>query len=195
MTQDLGSLIIVSGPSGSGKSSVIDGALRTSGLPLRLSVSATTRLPRGEERDGREYHFWTRERFEEGLRQGAFLEHAEVYGNYYGTLRDEVDPYRERGVGVVLDIDVQGAAQVRRLYPDAVSVFVKPPSLAVLEQRLRDRHTDSEAAIRRRLAAAERELAHSGEYQYQLVNDELEPAVAELRRILERHFKRGTHVG
>ena len=195
MTQDEGPLIIVSGPSGSGKSSVIDAVLRTSGLPLRLSVSATTRPPRGQEQDGREYHFWTRERFEQALREGAFLEHAEVYGNYYGTLRSEVEPYRDRGIGVILDIDVQGAAQVRRLCPDAVSVFVRTSSLAVLEQRLRDRQTDAEAAIRRRLAAAERELARSGEYQYQVVNDDLDRAVAELREILSCHFKGGTHAG
>jgi guanylate kinase len=194
MTQDKGPLIIVSGPSGSGKSSVIDGLLRA-GLPLRLSVSATTRGLRGAEQDGRDYHFWTRERFEQALREGAFLEHAEVYGNYYGTLRSEVEPYRDRGVGVVLDIDVQGAEQVRRVCPDAVSVFVRPPSLAVLEQRLRDRHTDSEASIRRRLAAAERELARSGEYQYRVVNDDLDRAVAELRGIVSQHFKGEPHAG
>jgi guanylate kinase len=195
MTQDKGPLIIVSGPSGSGKSSVIDGLLRTGGLPLRLSVSATTRGLRGEEQDDRDYHFWTRDRFELALREGAFLEHAEVYGNYYGTLRSEVEPYRDRGIGVVLDIDVQGAEQVRRVCPDAVSVFVRPPSLAVLEQRLRDRHTDTEAAIRRRLAAAERELARSGEYQYQVVNDDLDRAVAELRAIVSQHFKGEPHAG
>jgi guanylate kinase len=190
-----GPLIIVSGPSGCGKSSVIARLLETSGLPLRLSVSATTRPRRGREEDGKDYHFWPRDRFERALREGAFLEHAEVHGNYYGTLRSEVEPYRDRGLGVILDIDVQGAEQVRRLYPDAVSVFIKTASPAVLEQRLRDRHTESEAAIQRRLAAAGRELARSGEYQYQLVNDDLGATVAELRRLLGPYFKRGNHVG
>jgi guanylate kinase len=190
-----GPLIIVSGPSGCGKSTVISELLRTAGLPLRLSVSATTRAPRGREVDGKDYHFRTREQFEQALREGAFLEHAEVHGNYYGTLRSEVEPYREQGTGVILDIDVQGAAHVRRLYPEALSVFIKTASLAVLEQRLRARHTDAEAAIRRRLAAAERELARSGEYQYQLVNDDLGATVAELRRIIAPHFDRGNHVG
>jgi guanylate kinase len=190
-----GPLIIVSGPSGVGKSTVIRRLLEGSARPLRVSVSATTRPPRGREEDGKDYHFWTRERFEQALAEGAFLEYAQVHGNYYGTLRSEVEPYRARDVGVVLDIDVQGAEQVRRQCPDAVSVFLTTSSPAVLEQRLRGRGTETEAAIQRRLAAARGEEARSGEYQYRLVNDVLEEAVAGLRKIVDSQLEGGSHAG
>src|SRR5262245_38390903 len=120
MTKDKGPLIILSGPSGSGKSTVIRNLLARGDLPLRLSVSVTTRPSRRGERDGVDYYFWPRERFEAEKGRGAFLEWAEVFGHYYGTLRREVEPYREQGVGVILDIDVQGASQVRGLCPEAV---------------------------------------------------------------------------
>jgi guanylate kinase len=176
-------LIIVSGPSGSGKSTVIRRLLAGGGLPLRLSVSATTRAPRPGERDGVEYRFWTHERFRERVRAGAFLEWAEVHGQSYGTLRDEVDPYRARGVGVILDIDVQGAEQVRRAYPDSCSVFLRAPSPDEYERRLRLRGTEDEASIARRLATARRELERVGEYDHVIINDDLATAVAELRRL------------
>src|SRR4051794_1735216 len=118
-----GPLIILSGPSGSGKSTIVARLLQAADSPLRLSVSATTRPPRPGERDGVHYHFWTRERFQREIEAGGFLEWAEVFGNYYGTPRSEVEPFRARGVGVILDIDVQGAAQVRAQCPDAVSIF------------------------------------------------------------------------
>jgi guanylate kinase len=186
-----GPLLILSGPSGSGKSTVIRELLERKDLPLRLSVSATTRAPRPRERDGVDYYFWNRERFEEELRAGAFLEHALVHGNYYGTLRREVEPYRDTGTGVILDIDVQGAAQVRGQCPDSVLVFLRASSFDAYEERLRQRHTEDEATIRRRLKAAESELAHAGEYHYQVINDDLKAAVAELHGILGRHFQRG----
>ena len=195
MTQDKGPLIIVSGPAGSGKSTVVERLLRTTTLPLRVAVSATTRPPRAGEIDGKHYHFWAPERFARALAAGEFLEHAEVHGNSYGTLRSEVERYREQGTGVVLVIDVQGADQVRRQCPDAVSVFLMPPSPEVLERRLRGRGTESEEAVRRRLEGAKRELARSGEYDYQVVNDELDDAVARLRDIVARHFTRGNHAG
>src|SRR5262249_22092272 len=140
------------------------------------------------EKDGIHYWFWTREQFEKELAAGAFLEYAEVHGCYYGTLRREVDPYREQGRGVLLDIDVQGAEQVRRRYPEAVSIFLRTSTLAVLEERLRNRGTESEEAIQRRLANAERELARSGEYEYQVVNDDLTKAVADLAAIVQRLY-------
>lgn len=115
-----GPLIILSGPSGSGKSTVIARLRALGEVPLRLSVSATTRPPRPGEKDGVDYHFWARERFEAGIRGGEFLEWAEVFGNYYGTLRHEVEPSREQGTGVILDIDVQGARQIRKVCPDNV---------------------------------------------------------------------------
>jgi guanylate kinase len=201
-------LLILSGPSGSGKSTVIERLLAAPDPPMRLSVSVTTRPPRGNERDGVHYHFWTRERFEEEVRAGAFLEWAKVFDQCYGTLRREVEPYQEKGTIVLLEIDVQGAAQVRSVWPHQVSVFLRPPSLQVLEERLRKRGTEGEAAIRRRLEGAQRELERAGEYNYQVVNEDLETAVAqlrailrlemaiaELRAILRRQCERGSYAG
>jgi guanylate kinase len=188
-------LVIVSGPSGSGKSTVIQRLLADPSLPLHLSVSATTRSPRTGEQDGREYHFWTRDRFEKACSEGQFLEWAEVHGNYYGTLRSEVDSYRQQGRIVVLDVDVQGAKQIRAKSPDAVTVFLLAPSLEVLEQRLRDRGTEVEASIQRRLATARSELAHAGEYQYQVINDRLENAVAQLGAIVRGQMERDKYAG
>lgn len=191
-----GPLIILSGPSGSGKSTVLQRLLADPPGPLRLSVSATTRRPRPGETDGRDYHFWTRERFEQELATGAFLEHAQVHGvNYYGTLRAEVEPYLERGTGVVLDIDVQGAEQVRRIWPHHVSVFLKAPSMAEYERRLRARGTEDDASIRRRLETARAELAHAAGYQYQITNDDLARAAAELRQVVAREFERTRDAG
>jgi guanylate kinase len=188
-----GPLIILSGPSGSGKSTVIRRVLAAAGPLLRLSISATTRAARDREQDGRDYHFWTRERFLEGVTAGRFLEWAEVFGNYYGTPRDEVEPFRERGIGVILDIDVQGAAQVRQQCPDAVSIFLRTSSLEILEQRIRDRGTETEESIGKRLAGARVELARAGEYDYQVVNDDLETAVAAVRAVIQRQFERSSH--
>src|SRR5262249_8723506 len=183
-----GPLIILSGPSGSGKTVVLRRVLPGGDLPLRESVSVTTRKPRAGERDGVDYHFWERERFDREVREGAFLEWAEVHGRCYGTLRSEVDPFLEKGEGVILVIDVQGAAQVRRVRPEAVSIFLLPPSLEVLEQRLRHRGTESEDAIQRRLKNARLELAHSGEYQHQVVNDDLARAVEKVHEIIRGLF-------
>jgi guanylate kinase len=188
-----GPLIILSGPSGSGKSTVIGRLLGRGDLPLRLSVSVTTRPPRDRERDGVHYYFWTREQFEKERQAGGFLEWAEVFGNYYGTLRREVEAFREQGQGVILDIDVQGAAQVRQLCPDAVTIFLRTSSIETYEKRLRDRGTEDEAAIQRRLAGARRELGHAAEYQYQVVNDDLERAVADLHALVRSSFTRGSH--
>jgi guanylate kinase len=185
-----GPLIILSGPSGSGKSTVIKRLLADPPGPLRLSVSATTRPPRPGEVGGVDYHFWTRDRFEQELKKGTFLEHALVHGNYYGTPRDEVEPYRDEGWGVILDIDVQGAAQVRRAYPDPVSVFLKTTTLEEYERRLRRRGTEDEAAIQRRLETARGELALAPSYQYQIVNDDLATATAELRAVIAQEFQR-----
>jgi guanylate kinase len=186
-----GPLIILSGPSGSGKSTLLERLLAKTSLRLRVSVSATTRLPRSGEVDGKHYHFWKRQRFEEAQRAGEFLEWAEVHGSLYGTLRSEVDPYRAQGIGVILDIDVQGAAQVRRFYPDCVSIFLRTSSLQAYEARLRQRGTEKEEAIERRLAAAKGELAHAGEYDYQVINDDLGTAVAELESLVRRQFEKG----
>jgi guanylate kinase len=189
-----GPLIIVSGPSGSGKSTVIARLredMTEAALPLHLSVSATTRPPRPGEKDGDHYHFWTGEQFDRAVAAGEFLEWANVHGARYGTLRSEVESYRERGAGVLLEIDVQGAAQIRARYPDCVSIFLRASSLTAYEQRLRKRGTESEEAIRRRVAAAQRELANAGKYDHEVINDDLDKAVADLSAIVRQQFAKG----
>jgi guanylate kinase len=190
-----GPLIILSGPSGCGKSTVTARLLARGDLPLRQSVSATTRPRRQGEEDGHHYRFWTRERFEEEIRADGFMEWAEVHGNYYGTPRAEVAPYREQGTGVILVIDVKGAAQVRAKCPDAVSVFMRTSSWEECERRLRLRGQDDEATIRRRLANARDELARAGEYQFQVINDDLDTAVEQLFAIVKAQFERSGHAG
>jgi guanylate kinase len=164
--------------------------------PLRLSVSATTRGPRSGEVEGVDYYFWSRDRFERELADGAFLEHAVVHGSdYYGTLTREVEPFLARGEGVLLDIDVQGAEQVRRLRPDHVSIFLKAPSMEEYERRLRARGSEDEATILRRLQTARAELARAAGYQYQITNDDLARAAAELRDLVAREFERTRNAG
>jgi guanylate kinase len=190
-----GPLIILSGPSGCGKSTVSARVLARGDLPLRQSVSVTTRPPRPGERDGVHYHFWTAQRFEQEKQASGFLEWAKVHGQYYGTPRSEVDPYRERGIGVILVIDVQGAAQVRARCPDAVTVFMRTSSWPEYERRLRLRGQDDEAAIALRLANAQKELAQAGEYQFEVLNDDLDTAVERFHTIVKAQFERSGHAG
>lgn len=190
-----GPLVIVSGPSGSGKSTLIERLLKERAWPMRLSVSATTRAPRPGEIDGVHYHFWTREAFLAEVAAGGFLEMAEVFGNYYGTLEREVGSFRRQGMGVFLDIDVKGWEQVRRRCPDAVSIFVRTSSLEVLEKRLRARKTETEADLQRRLEGARGELARAGEYDHIVINDDLETALADLRAVLRPLFERTSNAG
>jgi guanylate kinase len=181
-------LIILAGPSGSGKSTIIARLLKDSGLPLRLSVSATTRAPRPYEQNGVHYYFWTPEQFAKQQQAGAFLEWATVHGQWYGTLRSEVEEYQAKGVGVLLDIDVQGATQVRAISPDCLSIFIKTSSWAAYQERLRKRGESAES-IARRLITAKRELQRSNEFDHVVVNDDLESAVAQVRDLIARAFQ------
>jgi guanylate kinase len=178
---------IISAPSGSGKSTLVN-ELRKFVPNLEFSVSYTTRPARGSEQDGHEYHFISREEFEGMIMRDEFLEYAEVFGNYYGTAKRVIDEADEQGNDVLLDIDVQGARQVKERLPGSVSIFVLPPSRAELESRLRKRsmseHVPSEE-IRRRLDAARREIENYPNYDYILVNDHLEPSVDKLVEIVQ----------
>lgn len=182
-----GILFIISAPSGSGKSTLVN-QLRSLVSGLEFSVSWTTRGPRGSEVDSREYHFTTREHFEEMIRNGEFLEYADVFGNYYGTAKETLHQAFAQGKDLLLDIDVQGAAQVRTKRPDAVSIFLMPPSPEILATRLRNR-SRAEAAVQeeiieRRLAKARQEIENYRDYGYILVNDVLDRAVEEMAAIV-----------
>ena len=181
-----GDLFIVSSPSGAGKTTLIHRVLQDPriGGSLHFSVSHTTRPPRVGERTGVEYHFVDEAAFRAIETRGGFLEWAVVHGNLYGTSREEVEPRLESGVDVLLDIDVQGARQVRSHVPEAVKVIVFPPSREVLEKRLKARGSDAPDVILRRLAAARKEMEEWGEFDYAIINEDLEAAVDELRSIL-----------
>jgi guanylate kinase len=176
-------VFIISAPSGSGKSTLVR-RLMTEIANLRFSVSYTTRKPRGAEVDGQEYHFIDRQEFERRLALNEFLESAEVFSNYYGTHRDELRISETQGKDLVLDIDVQGAAQLKKRIPNAVSIFILPPSRDILEQRLRSRSQDAEAVIRRRLADAAKEIRDYELYDYVLVNNDLDEAAETLKGIV-----------
>lgn len=176
-------VFIISAPSGSGKSTIVE-ILRKLVEGLDFSVSYTTRPPRGSEQNRREYFFVPRPEFEAMVARGEFLEHADVFGNYYGTARRVLDEAQRKGNDLLLDIDVQGAAQIQKSMPDAVSVFVLPPNHRKLEWRLRNRGTDSDQVILRRLATARREIENYKKYDYILVNDDLEKAVDEMKAIV-----------
>jgi guanylate kinase len=176
-------VIVVSAPSGAGKTTILARVLRDLG-GIRFSVSHTTRAPRGAERDGVEYHFVDQAGFERLRETGGLLEWAEVHGNLYGTGTAEIERASAAGVDILLDLDVQGAAQVRSRVKDAVTVFILPPSYEVLERRLRGRGQDDEATIRRRLAAAGREIDAFEQYDFAIVNDDLDACVEELKSIV-----------
>jgi guanylate kinase len=176
-------VFIISAPSGSGKSTLVN-RIRTLVPGVDFSVSYTTRSPRGPERPGREYYFVTRGEFEDMVARGDFLEYADVFGNYYGTAHSVLLQAQEKGRDLLLDIDVQGAEQIKRKLPQAVSIFILPPDQVTLERRLRERSQDAEEVIRRRLATAAREIENYRKYDYILVNDRLEDSVASLQAIL-----------
>jgi len=179
----VGKVFVITGPSGVGKGTLIEQLLER--LPeLELSISATTRPPRAGEVDGREYHFLSPEEFRRRIEAGDFLEHASYSGNHYGTLREEVEHRLAEGRSVVLEIEVQGARQVRDAMPEAVLIFVTPPDEAVLRERLEGRGTDSPEAIVQRLRTAEIELGARSEFPHVIVNDEVQKSASELEKLV-----------
>lgn len=186
-------MIVVSAPSGAGKSTLCD-RLVNEFPKIVYSISCTTRAPRGDEKDGVHYYFLSRKQFKARVKSGEFLEHAKVHGNYYGTLEDTILFAMEEGNHVLLDIDVQGAQQIRdslfRLDPrhpirrGFLDIFISPPSAEELERRLRGRGTDAEHVIKKRLENAKAEMAHASEYTHQVINDDLEKAYADLKTII-----------
>jgi guanylate kinase len=181
-------VFVITGPSGVGKGTLIRGLMER--LPaLELSVSATTRAPRAGERDGVDYHFLTREEFDRRVAQGQFVEHADYAGRSYGTLRSELEDRVRAGAPVVLEIEVQGARQVREALPEAVQVFIAPPSLEALRTRLTARGTDDSEEVERRLQVAEQELAAQPEFGHVVVNDRLEDALEQLTAIVSHELR------
>ena len=186
--------IVMSAPSGCGKSTLIDMLLQEY-CDIVYSISCTTRAPRGEEEDGLDYHFRTKERFEELIKENAFIEYACVHGNYYGTLKGPIEEVLAEGNSMILDIDVQGAAKVReyvRALPDTdpmkagyVDIFINPPDMEELRARLEGRGTDSQEVIERRLANAEEEMSRAGEYMFQVTNDDLGVAYKRLCDLID----------
>jgi guanylate kinase len=178
-----GNLFVVSAPSGAGKTSLVQ-ALLNINPQISLSVSYTTRDPRPGESDGRDYNFVSRDTFLEMAKNGDFMESAEVYGNLYGTSQTWISNETAKGNDVLLEIDWQGAAQVRRLFPDCVSIFILPPSLEALEQRLHGRGKDSLEVITKRMAAVRGDVAHVSEFDYVIINDNLNVALRELNAVV-----------
>jgi guanylate kinase len=176
-------VFIISAPSGSGKSTLVN-KVRQIVPGLKFSISYTTRAPRTGEQDGREYFFVSRTVFENMIRQDDFLEYADVFGNYYGTARSFLRLAEQEGKDLLLDIDVQGAEQIKRRIPEAVRIFVMPPNRPELEKRLRTRSLDAEPVIQRRLVTASREIENYSKYDYILVNDRLDDSVDALKSIL-----------
>lgn len=194
-----GSLFVIAAPSGAGKSSLVNAVLARE-PEISLSISFTSRGPRPSERHAQHYNFVSADEFRRMIEAGDFFEYAIVHGDYKGTARQSVEPHLTAGRDVLLEIDWQGAAQVRRQMPEAVGVFILPPSRQALEQRMRARGQDSEAVIARRLAAAREEMAHYAEFDYVIVNEVFETAVAEMCAIfqasrLRREVQAQRHAG
>ena len=179
----IGHLYIVAAPSGTGKTTLVKMLLENDS-GIRLSISYTTRSPRVGEADGREYHFVSVPEFLAKIESGDFLEWAEVHGNYYGTSKSWIEAEMESGRDVLLEIDWQGAQQVRKLFPAAIGVFILPPSLDELKRRLAGRGTDAAEIIARRLAAARDEMRHMGEFDYVIINDDLQQALVDLLSVV-----------
>jgi len=189
-----GKLFVITAPSGAGKTSLIEAVMRED-PSLKISVSYTTREPRKGEKDGVDYHFVDESTFKRMRERGEFLESAEVHGYHYGTAKRVIAEAMARGDDLILEIDWQGAAQVRRIFPDCVGIFILPPSVEELERRMRARGQDSDAVIRRRVQNAREELQHAGEFNYAIINKDFDTAKQELAEILckERAKPHGAH--
>jgi guanylate kinase len=189
-----GKLFVITAPSGAGKTSLIEALMRED-ASLKLSISYTTRPPRPGEKDGADYHFVDDATFLAMRGRGEFLENAEVHGYRYGTSKRVITEALKAGDDLILEIDWQGAQQVRRIYPDCIGIFILPPSIEELERRMRVRAQDSDAVIRRRLENARDELAHAGEFEYRIINKDFDTARRELGEIIRKERSRtdGTH--
>lgn len=193
MIMNKGRLIVFSAPSGCGKGTMLEEICRNG--EFYCSVSATTRAPRENEVDGINYHFFSNEEFEEKIKNDELLEYAQYCEHYYGTLREEVESRLDEGIDVILEIEVKGAMKIRELRPDALFIFVVPPSLKELERRLRKRGTETEEVIRKRVAAAAEEIPYASKYDYVIVNDALEDAVSDFRAVIKAERLRAEYAG
>lgn len=185
----LGKLIVISAPSGSGKTTIAKEIMRR--FPrIGFSVSATTRGKRADEVDGRDYFFLTKEEFKRRVDAGKFVEWEELYGDYYGTLKAEVDRAVGVGCDLLFDVDVKGGLSIKRYYPAALLIFIRPPSTDALKDRLLKRQTEDPEALKKRLARAQMELELGNKFDHQVVNEELERAIGEVQKLIEQHFKK-----
>lgn len=184
-----GLLIIISGPSGVGKGTVREFFIKDESLKLAYSISMTTRSPRAGEKDGVDYIFTTKEKFEDAIAKGELLEWAEFVGNYYGTPMSQVEKLRNEGKNVLLEIEVQGATQVREKCPEAVSIFIIPPSMEELENRIRGRRSEPEEVVQQRLAKADKEMKMMNNYKYIVCNDDPQLAADLISSIIKRHME------
>jgi guanylate kinase len=186
MTRNRGHLFIISAPSGAGKTTLAKAAL-VRYADMLYSISYTTRTPRAVEKDGVDYHFISKQDFKKGIREGRWVEWAQVYGNYYGTSGNFIDNGLSSGRDILLDIDVQGTIQILKKYPDSVTIFILPPSMKILKKRLEMRATDSAKVIEKRLEYAKKEMAQKDLYRHIIVNDNLSQAIDELSEIVKRY--------
>lgn len=182
--KEKGLLIVVSGPSGAGKDTIINEVIKRKNINAWISISMTSRLPRGNEENGKEYFFVTKEEFEDNIKKGNFLEYAEYNDNYYGTPKHKIDEYLNKGIDVILIIEIQGALQIKELIPEALFIFIMPPSMEELKERLIARGTDTNDKIISRFKTAYQEINEVTKYNYVVVNDVLENAVEKVSSIL-----------
>ncbi len=194
MKKNKGMLIVLSGPSGAGKDTVL-GKLLENRNDIDLSVSYTTRTPRSGEINGKDYHFVDKDIFQKAINDGEMLEYACYCGNYYGTPRFEVEKNLESGRSVILEIEVQGAEQVIKKCPEAVSVFIVPPSIEELKKRLKNRASDSEEAVRLRVSEAEKEISLAEHYKYIVVNDDVELCADNISKIIDSEYMKSSRMG